>query len=170
MTTTRERIAAHVEHSPGIHFRGLARALDIAPGQAQYHLRKLDREGAVVAETVGGRRHLFPPGYDERERLALATLRRETARDVLATLVRNGPSRPGAVADDLAIARSTLEWHLDRLVDASLVAKRRDEGGRVTLVLSDTALVADLLDDVEPTLPERLVDRFTRLVDDLLSD
>jgi hypothetical protein len=48
--------------------------------------------------------------------------------------------------------------------------KRKDESGRVTLVLDDASLVADLLDDIAPTLPERLTDRFTRLVDGLLYD
>lgn len=170
MSSTRERIVTHVTRVPGIHVRGLTRDLGLAPGQVQYHLRRLQGDGTVVAERVGGRRHFFPPAYGERERLALATLRRETARDVLTRLLRSGPARPGTVAADLDIARSTLEWHLDRLSEAELVAKRRDEAGRVTLVLADAELVAALLEDVEPTLPERLVGRFTRLVDGLLTE
>jgi predicted transcriptional regulator len=170
VTTTRERIADRIRRSPGIHFRALVRDLDLASGQVQYHLHRLGRDGAVVAEHLGGRRHLFPPTYDARERTAIATLRRETARDIVSTLVCNGPSRPAAVADELGIARSTLEYHLDRLRDAALVTKRRDDSGRVTLLISDATLVADLLADIEPTLPERLVDRFTRLVDGFLSE
>ena len=44
-TDTRERIAAHVEHNPGVHFSELVRDLDLAPGQVQYHLRRLDASG-----------------------------------------------------------------------------------------------------------------------------
>lgn len=122
----------------------------------------------MVSQSVDGRTHYFPPGYDEEERRAIATLRRETARDVVTMLVARGSSPPAAVADELGIARSTLEWHLTRLTEASVVEKRRDERGRVTLVLDDPERVGELLAAVEPTVPERLVDRFTRLVDGLL--
>jgi predicted transcriptional regulator len=170
MSDTRERIAAYVDRTPGVHFRGLVRALDLAPGQVQYHVRRLRRRGRLIAEPVDGRTHYFPPAYDERSRQAIAVLRRETARNALTHLVVNGPSRPGTVAEELDIARSTLEWHLDRMIEANLVEKRRDDRGHVTLVLADTELVVDLLEDVDPSLSERLVDRFTRLVDDAFGE
>lgn len=168
VSDTRERIAAQVERAPGVHFRELVRRLDLGQGQAQYHLRRLRRGERLIAEEVDGRTHYFSPTYDAAERRALAVLRRETARDVLATLLVEGPSPPAAVADDLDVARSTLEWHLDRLTGSKLVAKRRDDRNRVTLTVPDRERATRLLAEIDPTLPERLVDRFTRLVDGLL--
>jgi predicted transcriptional regulator len=168
VSETRERIAVHVETNPGVYFSELVRDLDLAPGQVQYHLRRLDDR--VVAADLFGRTHYFPPGYDERDRRLLAALRRETARDILVCLLRRGPSAPATVADDLDIARSTLEWHLDRLVAEDVVRKSRDERGRVTLVLADPDWIGDHLDAVHPSLPGRLVDRFDRLLDGLLSE
>jgi len=168
VSDTRERVLAHIERMPGVHFRQLGRDLDLATGQVQYHLRRLERAERIVTEEVDGRTHYFPPTYDDRERRALAVVRRETARDVLAYLVVDAPACPQAVAVDIDIARSTLEWHLDRLIAVDLVEKRRDERGRVTLLLADEDLVAGLLGYIEPSLPERLVDRFSRLVDGLL--
>jgi DNA-binding MarR family transcriptional regulator len=72
------------------------------------------------------------------------------------------------VAEDLGIARSTLEWHLDHLVEQDVAEKKRDERGRVTLVLTRPAATVELLAAVSPSLPERFVDRFARLVDGLL--
>ena len=168
-TDTRERIAAHVAAHPGVHFSELVRALDLAPGQVQYHLRRL-RGDRVVAADYYGQTHYYPPDTDRFERHAIAVLRRETACDVVVTLLRRGPSAPAAVADELDVARSTLEWHLDRLTDLGIVAKRRDERGRVTLVLERPAETAALVDVVDPSLPDRLVDRFARLVDRLLAE
>ena len=165
MSDTRERIAAHVREHPGVHFSALARRLELASGQVQYHLRRLD----LVAESVAGRTHYFPPEYDAWERRALALLRRETAGDVVAHLLVAGESRPAAVADALDIARSTLEWHLDHLLDADLVEKRRDADGRVTLRPARPEATADLLGEADPALARRLVDRFARLLDDLLA-
>lgn len=170
MSETRARIADCVADCPGIHFSALVRRLDLAPGQVQYHLRRLCEQDRVVATDCYGRTHYYEPEYDERDRQVIALLRRETARDVLASLLDSGPSRPDAVADDLGVARSTLEYHLDRLVAHDLVEKRRDDGGRVTLVLARPRETVRLLGTVEPSIPGRMVDRFTRLFDDLLAE
>ena len=166
MSKVRERIRDHVAAHPGVHFNELVRRLDLAPGQVQHHLKRLTPD-AVVAESLYGRTHYYPPAYDEWERGALALLRRETARDVLEALAA-GPRAPDAVAAEVGIARSTLEWHLDHLLERDLVEKAYDERGRVTLSLARPAETADLLGAVEPSLPDRLVDRFTRLVDRFL--
>ena len=168
MSETRERIADRVAADPGIHFSELVRELNLAPGQVQYHLRRLDDR--VVAADLYGRTHYYPSTVDERDRRVLAALRRETARDALAVLLRRGPTPPATVADELGVARSTLEWHLDRLVAEDLVRKSRDRRGRVTLVLADPDWIGAHLDAVEPSLPERLVDRFDRLLDGLLPE
>ena len=170
MTAQRDRIRGYVASHPGVHFNQLARDLDLATGQLQYHLKKLRRADDLVSESLYGRTHYFTPEYEAWERGAVAVLRRETARDVLLYLIEAGPSAPTPVADDLDIARSTLEWHLDHLIEQDLVEKRRDERGRVTLVLSRPDETAALLRLVEPSVPERLVDRFTRLVDSLVSE
>ncbi|PHQ47515.1 ArsR family transcriptional regulator, partial [Halorubrum sp. C3] len=94
---------------------------------------------------------------------------RETARDILVYLMTNGPSSPNTVADGVAIARSTLEWHLDRLVEQNLVEKERDTHNHVTLVITHPEETAQMLRLVEPSVADRLVDRFTRRVDGLLA-
>lgn len=85
-------------------------------------------------------------------------------------LLEHEPTGPATVADDLGIARSTLEWHLDHLTEQDLVQKQRDSRNRVTLVLARPTETATLLRKITPSLPERMVDRFTRLVDNLLSE
>lgn len=170
MTAQRDRIRRHVDANPGVHFNELARELDLATGQVQHHLKKLRRDDDLVAEPLYGRTHYYTPEYDATERGAIAVLRRETARDALLALIDRGPSPPDVIADDLGIARSTLEWHLDHLIEQGLAEKRRDERDRVTLALSRPATTASALREIEPSLPERLVDRFTRLVDGLVAD
>ena len=170
VSETRERIRTAVEDDPGIHFRGLTRALDVAPGQVQYHLRRLQRSDAVVAEDHRGRTHYYSPTFDPWERKAIAVLRRETARDVVAHVLEHGESDPVDVTESIGVARSTLEWHLDTLVEADLVEKRRTEGNRVTLTASRPEETVELLATVAPSLAGRLVDRFERLVDALVED
>jgi predicted transcriptional regulator len=170
MSASRTRIERRVESDPGIHFNELVRSLDLASGQVQYHVGRLLDSDRLVRERVYGRTHYFPPETGEWERAALALCRRETARDLIAVLLVRGPQRPDDLTDELGIARGTLEYHLDHLTERGLVRKERDERRRVTLVLARPEATARLLDAVEPSVPERLVDRFTRLVDNLLAE
>lgn len=168
MTETRARIVDHVEENPGVHFNALVRALDLASGQVQYHARDLRDGNALVADGYYGRTHYFPPEFDEWERGALAMARRETARDVLVHLLEDGSSRPNEAAEHVGVARSTLEHHLDHLVECGVVEKERDAHNRVTLAVTRPEATVRLLEAIQPSASERFVDRFERLVDDLL--
>ena len=94
-------------------------------------------------------------------------LRRETARDILVYLISNGSTAPNSVAGGLEIARSTLEWHLDHLVEQDLVRKKRNAQNHVTLELGHPEETTRM-QEVKRSVANRLVDRFTRLVDGLL--
>jgi predicted transcriptional regulator len=166
---TRRTIHDHVAARPGVHFNELVRVLDLAPGQAQYHLKRLTRADRVVAEELFGQTHYYPPEFDDWERAALALLHRETTADIVAELLAAGPLASGETADRVGIARSTLSWHVARLVEAGVVQKQR-QGNAVVLSVADTERTARLLNRADPSLPERLVDRFTRLVDSLLAE
>lgn len=170
MSETRARIAQEVRTRPGIHFNELTRSLNLAPGQVQYHIRRLLDSSQFTECQLYGRTHYFPSEFDEWEQGALAVLCRETAADIVAVLLNEGPTSPAAVARELDIARSTLEWHLDHLVEQALVEKCRDERGHVTLTLARRAETLRLLSESSPTVATRLVDRFERLVDSLLTN
>ena len=165
----RQRIVERVRDDPGVHFNALVRGLDMAPGQVQYHLKRLLGE-RVLAEDCYGRTHYYPPSFDAWERRALALLRRETSADIVGVLLGSEEIPATEVAERVGIARSTLSWHTERLVDSGLVEQRRDERGRVVLHLARPERTARLLRRARPTLPGRLVDRFTRLVDSLLGE
>jgi predicted transcriptional regulator len=167
--TTRERLLAHVKNHPGVHVNALGRQLDLATGQVQYHLQRLRKGGAVVADEQYGRTHYFAPGYTDRERRTFALARRETARELMLLLIEWEDATAGDLTEELGIARSTLSYHADRLVEAGLVEQRRGDRGRVRYALVDPTETLRLLEEIQPSLPDRLLDRFTRLVDDLLA-
>lgn len=168
--STQTRIRLFVEAHPGLHFNDLLRHLDVATGQAQYHLHRLVERSALHRETFYGQTHYYPTDTGRWERGVLALARRETARDMILDLLEHGPSRPNDVTDRLGIARSTLEWHLDHLVEQRVVRKRRGTQNRVTLVLERPQRLVELLETIEPSPSERMVDRFERLVDSFASE
>lgn len=169
MTDTRTSIERAVAATPGVHFNELVRDTPYAPGQVQYHVRDLVDAGALAREELFGRTHYYPPEYDAFQRRVLALVRRETTRDVLLACLDAASNRPGDVAERVGVARSTLEHHVANLAAAGVLEKERDSRGRVTLALARPQRTAALLETVEPSVSDKLVDRFTRLVDDLLT-
>jgi len=127
-------------------------------------------ENRIENASLYGRTHYYPTEYPEEDRGAVALLRRETAREVVFYLVENGESRPDEITDALGIARSTLEWHVGRLVEQGLVEKSRDEDSLVRLAAADEDRTMGMLSDISPSLPDRLVDRFISLVDNMLEE
>ena len=165
MSDTRARIRRHVLDTPGVHFNRLGRDLDVATGQAQYHLRRLVRDDELAVERIAGRTHYFDPAFDPWERRAIAFVRRETARELIIRLYAAGPMRPPDLAEELGLARSTVAWHVSTLAAADILEK--SDSRPMTLRLAAPEQTAALLEVVSPSLPDRLLDRFTRTVDQL---
>lgn len=170
MSDTRSRIRDCISQNPGIHFNDITRELDIATGQTQYHLRKLVRAGDLEKESIGGRTHYYLPAFTPWERQVIALLRRETSREIVLYLLRNDHAAPAAIADQLELARSTVEWHLSRLVEHDVVRKDSmpEDPSRVVVTLPEREAVYRLLREIEPHMLDRVVDRFSRLTDELL--
>ncbi len=167
MTDTKTRVRSHVESTPGVHFNAVSRNLDIATGQTQYHLRRLIRNDSLQSLDVCGRTHYFPVGYSRQEQAALALLRRETTRELVILLLDRDSIHPDELATEAGIARSTVEWHLSNLLEYDLAEKEYD-GQTVSVRLTRPELLRELLVEIDPSVPDRLVDRFSRLVDSLL--
>lgn len=172
MSETRSRIRDCIDRNPGIHFNDITRQLDIATGQTQYHLRKLCRSDKLQKEALAGRSHYFPPTYSPWERRTIALLRRETSREIVLYVLRNDQAAPAEIAAHLDLARSSVEWHLSRLVEHNVAQKEQMEtdSSRVIVTLADEQRVYRLLREIEPRLLDRLVDRFSRLTDELLDE
>jgi predicted transcriptional regulator len=170
MSDVRRMVKRHIESHPGVYFNQLTRDLDIATGQAQYHVRRLCRAGTVDSEDVRGQTHYFPAGYDPWERRTVALLRRETARSIIVTALEEEEPSAVELTEELDVARSTVSWHVSTLVDADVVEKVYDQQGRSHVRLTRPEETRRLLDEVRPSLPDKLVDRFTRLVDASFSD
>jgi len=167
---TRSRIRAAIAADPGIHFNALVRDLSLAPGQVQYHVRRLTKAGDVARHERFGRTHYFAPApaYTPWERDAVSVLRRETAAAIATTLYTRERARPNELVEALDLPRSTLEHHVDHLLECGVVDREYERGNRVVLSLSRPAETAALLETVDPHAGSRFVDRFERLVDSLL--
>lgn len=132
----RAALLALLAETPGLTPTSAARALGVSRSTALYHMRRLLREGAVLAEGHARRPRYFANGSlgaHERARVLAG------GHDALLQAVR---ASQGATKTELsrsvAIARTTLTWRLRRLHRAGLV--RFVKEGRSVRVYAEEAL------------------------------
>lgn len=121
--------------SPGSYVTELGEMNDVPRSTLRYHLRILEREGLVYAETILGNLRYYPAGSDVDE-LAVA-LESEATAAVLDAVERLEPVSVTTVAAELDRSPSTISYHLDRLEDEGLVERERDGEAVLTRLTPD---------------------------------
>ena len=90
-------IAAH----PGVHLREICRSLGLAMGAAQYHVRKLERDGRINSVRRGLYKFFYPANlFGEKQRDVLSVIGLDRPRELILNLIQ----RPGSSQEELAIA------------------------------------------------------------------
>lgn len=155
----RDRILALVRRYPGLHLREVARQLRTSIALVEYHVPSLLEDGLIERVEAEGAHRLFP-AHEGFPRPALAAVRDPKRLHIVLALLEHGALRHAALAELTGLGKSTLTFHLKRLVAADVVRKDGFE-----FCLEDEAVVRRLLERHQPT-PD-LVDRFSRVWGDL---
>ncbi|NJE05371.1 ArsR family transcriptional regulator [Thermococcus sp. M36] len=159
----RNEILETIRNKPGITFRELARELGIGIGDLQYHLHRLEKEGAVFSRKVGRRRYLFPRGLEGDAQRLLIAISTETRRKILMLLMERDMTQSG-IAKALGLSQPTVSYHMGELARLGIVSARRD-GKSVMYSLSyDLETVARIIRDYRPSLWEKLADSLIDLL------
>jgi len=119
-----DAIAGYLAATPGAHFSKLRDDLQLGTGEAQHHLRELQRDGAAETRKDGDYRRYFPAGrFSEFEQVALGYLRRETPRGMLVTLLREPDVSASDLADRLDVSAPTISKYAGQLESAGLLSR-----------------------------------------------
>lgn len=136
----RLRICQFVRDNPGAHFRAIQRGLDLSPGQAVHHLRRLVGDGLLAERRVARYTHYFTAGAPQAPRAALAAIRQPVRRAIAQQCKREGGRTMRQLVESMGLATSTLHHHLHVLQETAVL---RPEGPRpVKYVVTDDGEVA----------------------------
>jgi len=119
----RDAILGYLSTTPGAHFSKLRDDLRLGTGEAQHHLRRLERADAVESFKDGDYRRYFPAGrFSAFERRAVGYLRRDTARGMVLALLRDPDASGKQLADRLGVSRPTVSKWAGELESAGLLS------------------------------------------------
>lgn len=156
LDATQRRVLDYVTSHPGVHLREICRALNLAMGAVQYHVRRLERDGRISSVRRGLYKFFYPANlFGERQRDVLSVLSLDRPREILLNIIEHPESTQETLAVATKVSQPTVSWHLKRLVDLGIVG-RRQEGRVVTYsVGSGSSEIAAFIKTYHPTVWER---------------
>ncbi|EQD59774.1 transcriptional regulator, ArsR family protein, partial [mine drainage metagenome] len=145
------------------------RALDLGWGETAYHLDQLVRHGVLRRERTGRRDSYFDREVSWEDRRILAVLRGGRVRYLLLELTSAPDLGFAELQRRLGVSKSTLSFHLTRLIAGGVVESvQGPEGRRYRLLHRDR--VAQLVRSYRESFEDRLIDGFIETWSSLLPE
>lgn len=163
----RRRIYHYISRHPGTYLREMERELGLQTGVLSYHLDYMERRGVLRVEDDGYRKRYFPSDrFHIRDRRTIAVLRQPAPRRIVMHILINGPSSFNQLLAVMDCAKSTLSYHLGRMLRREIlrVEKRERESW---YDIKDANATADLLIALRESLECDAVDRFVEIWEEL---
>ena len=159
----RRKIFDIIAGRPGTYLREMERELGMAIGLLSYHLDQLEKKGLVRSEDDGYRKRYFPvEGFRLRDRRYTTFLRQKAARNIILLLLDRKEMRFQGIQREIGVSKSTLSYHLKRLVDGGVVGERKVEREK-HYTLSEPEAVVDAFLMLRGSMEGDAVDRFTEI-------
>jgi predicted transcriptional regulator len=141
---SRVRIKLLVSLQPGLHLRELQRQIGLSFSSTRYHVDKLAKEGEVDRIEDDGYSRIYPTGIDQRDKILLSFVRRETDHKILSSLLRENSLSQQRLSDLTKLAKSTVSEHLATLLKLDVV-RTKAGGERRIFELTDPAKIDTML-------------------------
>jgi predicted transcriptional regulator len=142
----RKKIYALVITNPGLHARKIAEILTISGQLADYHLTYLERHKVLTTTKDAGYRRYYVEGkLGLQDRMRISTIRREMPLRIILFLLDNPSARHKDILEQLNIVKSTLSFHLDRLIKSGIICATELNGEKRYYIANEDELLALLM-------------------------
>ncbi len=145
---------------PGMYLREIEKNLGLAVGVLEYHLSHMVKNEILTVEEDGNRiRYFVTGGVNYGDKNTIGLLRQKIPRRVVLYLMLNPNVKFKDVLEQFEVSKSTLSFHIKKLVDAHLVEATK-EGRETSYEVIDPETVARIILTYKASFLDSLVDRF----------
>ena len=145
----RRNIYDVIAKNPGLHLSQIARMLDTRVSLIEYHLSFLEKSEIITVLKVGYSRYYLKNQMGRKDGEILSQLRQEIPLRIVLFLLNNPNSRHKEILKNVDVSKSTLSYHLNKLVKHGLIISQNhiDEKGYTILNKKE---ITDLLIRYKP--------------------
>ncbi len=138
--STRTEIYNFINANPGVQFRAICSSLGLSIGTVQFHIAILQKTGLITFIRQGKYKRFFTArNYTKKQMETIATLRLNTVKNILKTLLQGKHISHHQLAMHLSISSQGLTWQMNRLRETGLIQENRN-GINVTYTIDQTQL------------------------------
>ena len=143
---TQKLIYTIIEKQPGLNISKIAELLDINVPLTLYHLRYLERHELISIIKENGYTRCYIKGkVGVEDKKILSILRQEIPLRIVLFLLKNPLSRHKEILEHFEIGKSTLSYHLKKLVKREIIAIRTIGGDQGYAVIDKKRIVSFLI-------------------------
>lgn len=160
---TRKLIFDAVCATPGLGVHEISKVAGVSYSTATYHLERLIAAGMIVMTPDGNKLCYYKNGgaFSESERRILPLLKNEEAAKLFEAILAQPGTYRAALAEQLGVTATTINWHLRRLREAGLVDETRAGRSahlfaRVDALRPTFLALASKVEPSEPSIAEKL--------------
>lgn len=156
----RRNIYQYILKYPGTYLREMQKGLGMQVGVLEYHLNYLEKKEIISSQMDGYRKR-----YYSREEIShsdkgiIALLRQKVPRRVVVHLMLNPGASFQEVLGEFKISKSTLSFHLKKLVQNSVIEEKKEGRTKIYKVV-DEERTARIIITYKASFVDDVVDRF----------
>ncbi len=121
LNETRANIFEVVTDNPGITFGAITRELNLAPGECQYHIRVLEREGYIKSKRTGKYTRYYLVGH---KALDVSKIQEQ----ILVTIKEKEGLSQTEIAEELGVSKQVVNYNIKPLVKDGYVVEIKENG------------------------------------------
>ncbi|MFH1101395.1 MAG: winged helix-turn-helix transcriptional regulator [Methanobacteriota archaeon] len=143
---TQKRIFLLISQEPGLHITRIAQLLSISEPLTLYHIRYLEKRKLISVNKDVGYTRCYPKGavgVEDKKRFSV--LRQYLPLQIVMFLLKNPCARHKEILEHFTIAKSTLSYHLKKLLKLGIIVITTGEGDPGYLVINEKDVITFLM-------------------------
>ena len=156
----RRKIYQIISKFPGMYLREMEKVLGLAVGVLEYHLSYMVKSEILSTEEEGNKiRYFIRDDVSYGDKATIGLLRQKVPRRIVLHLMLNPGIRFKDVLEQFEVSKSTLSFHMKKLVDGGIVDAVK-EGRETSYTVRDPEGIARVILTYKASFLDTLVDRF----------
>ena len=143
---TQKRIFLLISHEPGLHINKISQLLQISQPLTWYHIRYLEKHDLISVDTDNGFSRCYPKGtIGVEDKKKFSVLRQRLCAQIVLFLLKNPNTRHKEIHEHFPIAKSTLSYHLKKLVYRGIITVYDSNGDQRYCVVDEQGIITFLM-------------------------
>ncbi len=168
LNNIQSKLMQHIEKTPGVRYKELARLVSLANGVLTYHLTVLEKTNRVTVDRNEKSRstRYYAVNIPIEETKILGCIRSDIVRQIIMFILDHDLCTFDEIVDYTNKAPSTISWHLRRLKDTGIITSKQYDRYHFYKI-TNRQIITGVLYKYKETFADRVISNYAQMIDEL---